>query len=122
MNRIEEFTIDGKNFVLIDFSNLKTDIGYLELIDSVKPVIAKYPENSLHTITNIKGVTIDSNSKEITVEYLKHNKPYVRYGVIIGLDGVKKLIAETFMRLSGRRNLHFAFTKEKAVEWLLEQE
>ena len=119
MERVYEFTQDGKNFVFIDFSGLSTDKEFLGVIDLAIPVISKYPEQSVYTITNIANLRFDSNTKSIATRYMEENKPYVRYGVLIGLDGIKKMMAKTVMKLSGRSNMHFTFTKEQAIEWLL---
>ena len=121
MERVEEFTQDGKNFIYIDFSGLKSDIDFTEIIKGVKMSVASYPERSLYTITNIENVRFDTNTKEIVAKYMEHNKPYVRCGAVVGLDGIKKMLVQTVMKLSGRSNLHFAFTKKQAIEWLLEQ-
>jgi len=122
MKRIEEFTRDGKNFMYIDCSGIKTNDGFLELISEVKPKIAKHPEQSLYTITNIDDIRFDSNSKKIAAEYLEHNKPYVKCGVVIGLDGVKKLLVSAIAKISGRTNIYFTFTKKEAIERLLRHE
>ena len=121
-SRIEEFTLKGKNFVYIDFSGLSSDKDYIEIINQVEPVIAKYPENSVYTITNVQNLRFDSHTKEIAGKYTKNNKPYVKCGVVIGVDGIKKMMARAVMKLSGRKNLDFAFTKEQAIEWLLLQD
>ncbi|MCL2480588.1 MAG: hypothetical protein FWF38_02640 [Spirochaetaceae bacterium] len=120
--RIEEFVRDGKSFIYIDFSNLKTNEEFIELLKVIEPAFAKYPKHSLYTITNIENVRIDSESKKIIAQYLEHNKPYVKCGAVIGLDGIKKIIVTTALKLSGRDNIFFAFTKEQAVELLLQKE
>lgn len=120
--RVEEFTQDGKDFVYIDFSGLGSDEDFLDVIGIAEPTIAKYPESSVYTITNILNVRFDTNTKQIAANYSGHNKPYVKFGVIIGLDGIKKMMALAVMKLSGRTNFGFSFTKEGAIEWLLKQE
>jgi len=122
MERVEEFFQDGKRFVYIDLSGLKADEDLVKVIDQAKPVIALSPENTLFTITNIADVRVDTNSKDIIVKYLEHNRPYVKCGAVIGTDGIKNMLLKTIMKLSGRSNIHFCFTKEQAVKWLLQQE
>ena len=122
MERVEEFTRGGKNFIYIDFSGLASDEDFLEVIKVTEPMIAKYPEHSVNTIINIANLKFDSHTKEIATRYTEHNKPYVKCGVIIGIDGIKKMMALTVMQLSGRSNFYFAFTKEQAIELLLGQE
>ena len=122
MERFEEFSQAGKNFIYINLSGLGTNDDFLAVRDVVKNAIAKYPEKSLYTITNIENIRFDSNSKEIVAKYLEENKPYVKYGVVIGLDGIKKMLVQAVMKLSGRKNLFFAFTKERAIELLIQLE
>jgi len=119
--RIEEFTRAGKNFIYIDFSNIKTREDFAELIQQAELIIAKYPTGTLYTISNIENVRFDTSAKKITIKYLEHNKPYVKCGAIIGLDGVKKIMVSLVFRLSGRDNMTFAFTKEQAIELLLKE-
>jgi len=122
MDRIEEFTLDGKNFMYIDFSGLKTSADFLALTNVVMAAIKKYPHHSLNTITNIENMRIDSDSKGIMTEYMAHNKPFVKFGVITGMDGIKKVMANSVFKAVGRTNMSFAFSREQAIEMLLKKE
>jgi len=122
MERFQEFSQNGKNFIYIDFSGFTTNEEFLATTDAVKNTIARYPEKSVYTITNIDNVRFDTNSKEIVAKYMTENKPYVKYGVVIGLDGIKKMLVQTVMKLCGRKNLFFTFTKERAIELLTQLE
>ena len=122
MERIEEFVLEGKSFMYIDLSNLTANDEFLNQIALIEPLIAKYPENSLYTVTNIDNVRFDTKSKDIVAQFMAHNKPYVNYGAIFGLDGIKKVMVTVIMKMSGRTNFHFAFSKEKAIEWLLQHD
>jgi hypothetical protein len=119
--RIEEFTRDGKQFIYLDLSGLKTNDEFMRFIEESKPIVSKHPERSLHTITNIEGVRYDTTTKKIVAEWMSHNKPYVKYGVIIGMDGIKRIMVNAILKMSGRINMSSASTKEEAVEWLLEK-
>ena len=122
MDRLKEFICDGKNFFSIDFSGIRGDSGYAELIEAIKPLVANYPKNSLYTITNIGNIRYDSDTKKIALDLLNHNKPYVKYAAIFGVDGIKKMLVMALMKLCGRKNIFFAFSREKAIEILLQQE
>jgi hypothetical protein len=50
------------------------------------------------------------------------NKPYVKCGAVIGMDGIKKMMIKTIMNVSRRPDLEFFFSKEEATEWILKQE
>jgi len=122
MDHVEEFTADGKNIIYIDFSNAISEKDFNIVIDLVKQIMPKYAEKSVCTITNMENVRFDSNIKEVFVKYVEFNKPYVKYGVAIGMDGIKKKMIEAILKLGGRSNFHFCFTKEEAVKWLQQQD
>ena len=121
MERIEEFGHEGKNFVYLDFSGLRSGEEFTNLLEQAKPVISRYPEQSLYIITNIDNVRIDSGARELLIEYLTYNKPFIKYSAIIGVDGIKKMMIQSAMKQSGRDNVLFAFSKEKAIELVLKQ-
>ena len=123
MERIEAFTRDGKNFIYIDVSNVKNNNDFTRIADVAQQTIGKHSENSVHTIINIENILFDTETKEIAAKCLKHNNPYVKYSVVIGLDSIKKIMVNAVLKLSGRNKMkmHFAYTKEQAIEWLLQQ-
>ncbi|MCL2122696.1 MAG: hypothetical protein FWH34_01255, partial [Desulfovibrionaceae bacterium] len=105
MERIYEFTVDGKNFIYIDVSNIKKNEDFIDLIDIVKKVIKKYPDKSVYTIINIDGIIFDTDTKEIAAKCFEHNKPYVKYAAIIGSDGIKNIMTKAVCKISGRKNV-----------------
>jgi hypothetical protein len=78
--------------------------------------------NGMTRLINIENILFDTETKEIAAKCLTHNKPYVRCGAVIGLDGIKKIMASAALKLSGRKNISFFLSKEHAIEWLLQQE
>jgi hypothetical protein len=119
MDRIEEFTQDGKNFVYIDLSHIKANEEFVRVVEASKPVIRSYEGRALYTIINIEGVMFDSKTKRIAGEWTASNKPYVAHGVIIGMDSIKQIMVNAVFALSGRKNMSFASSREEAVKLLL---
>lgn len=120
-HRIEEFTHDGKSFIYLDLSEFKENSEYKEFVEVAKESIAKYAANSLFTITNIRDVKFDTETKKIIAEWMKFNKPYVKYGAVIGFDGIKRIVVNAIFKMGGRKNMMFFPNRELAVEWLLKQ-
>jgi hypothetical protein len=121
MKRVEEFTRDGKNFIYFDLSNFKSNDEFTRFIEESKPMIEKYAKQSLYTITNIENVRFDTKTKELVAQWTEHNKPYVKFGAVIGVDGIKKMMVNMIFTMSKRTNMTFASSKEHAIEWLLQQ-
>jgi len=120
MKRIEEFTRGGKNFVYIDFSGLQTNEEISRLIEQAKLTIHKNSPKSIYTITNFERLHFNKESKDLVVPYTESNKPYVIAGAIIGMDGLKKVMATTIFSLSGRKDLAILSSKEEAIQHLLD--
>ena len=121
MESIEEFTLEGRNFIYINVSGLIKNKKFTEIAEKVISVVGKYPEASLYTIADIKNIRFDTKSKKDVAEFIEKNKIYVKHSVIIGLDGIKKIFVNEILKMSGLENTNYAFSKEKAVEWLLER-
>lgn len=122
MGRIEEFTCDGESFIYFDFSGFKINYEFKRLTTEGKAIIEKYPKQSVYTITNIKGILFDTQTKEIFAQWAEHNKPYVKQGAMIGMDGIKKIMMGSVLEISGRENVGYAHTKEQAIKLLLSSE
>ncbi|MCL2457067.1 MAG: hypothetical protein FWD19_05920 [Defluviitaleaceae bacterium] len=122
MERIQEFSRGGKDFIFFDLSNFKRNEEFSQLIDEAKPRVAKYPPKSLYTITDIEGIDYDTTTKKLIAEWMTYNKPYVKYGVVIGIDEIKRVMVSAIFSLSGRKNMSQASSKEDAIERLLSQE
>jgi hypothetical protein len=120
--RIEEFKHNGKDFIYFDLSEFKMNAEYTAFTEVAKEHIAKYSEHSVLTITNIRNVWFDTETKSIIADWMKHNESYVKYGAVIGFDGIKRMIVNAIFKLSGRKNMAFVPDKEQAIEFLLKQE
>ena len=121
-DRIEEFAQDGRNFMYLDFSYIKKNEDLEKMMDMAKAKIIKYSGQSLYIITNIEKIRLDLQSKELATQYIKHNDPYVKSAMLIGLDGIKKIMVNRVIKISGRKNISFAYSKEHAIRLLLQQD
>ncbi|MDR2577628.1 MAG: hypothetical protein LBC70_02295 [Chitinispirillales bacterium] len=116
MNRIEEFVRHGKKYIYFDLSDFRTNDEFRQLIELAKPAVMKYKKQTVYAITNVDGIRFDSETKRIVAEWMEHNAPYIKYSVITGMDGMKKLMLNSILAISGRYNVGIASTKEQAVE------
>ncbi len=112
----------GKQIVEMDFQ----DYSYkdLETIKQIaeegKKLVSSQPLNSVITLTNVVGLKFSAEIMDIFKELTTQDKPYVKYGAIIGIIGLQKVAYEVVMKVSGRRIPTFD-SREKALEWLAEQ-
>jgi hypothetical protein len=113
--QIEEYK--GKKIVSMNFSD-RNKIH--EGIAIAKPIIAKFPPDSVLTLTDLTGLVFNSEIIQAFKEFTEHNKPYVKAGAIIGVKGIQKVAYDAVMRFS-HRNIPIFATKQEALDWLVKQ-
>jgi hypothetical protein len=119
MNRLEFLTYKGKRILLIDFSHLKAE-QVLLVIDEAKGVIARQPERSVLTLTDLTEMHFDENIMAALKEYVTHNKPYVKAGAVVGAKGLLAVVKMGVERASLRKLTDFD-SRAAAQEWLIQQ-
>ena len=120
MALLEEFTRDEKKILYIVLPKFISSAAFHNGIETIRRAIEMYPENSLYTIVNIEYAIFDSKIIKHFVYLMQYNKRFIKYSVITGFDGIKKAICTSIAKKSGRTNIGYAFTKELAIELLLQ--
>jgi hypothetical protein len=109
----------GKRILHIDIAQCDLE-GVKKVVEDAKVIVAKQPEQSLLTLTNVAGTQLNSLVTRTLKDFAVHNKPFVRAGAVIGLDSLRRIEFNAVVRFSGRK-LHAFDDFEKAKAWLLEQ-
>jgi hypothetical protein len=109
----------GKRILSIDFTGCEME-EIVAVVQEGKKLIAAEPPNSVLTLTIVTGARTNSAVTRVMKEFTLHNKPYVKAGAVVGLDGLKSVIFDAVMKFSGR-NLTAHEDIEKAKEWLIGQ-
>lgn len=120
MIRVKFIDYKSKSILFADYSNLS--IGeIISLMSQVKDVVIKQPEKSLLMLTDLTNSKIASSELiEPSKDYMNHNKPYVKASALIGFNPLNRVVLNSLIRFSGRQILFFD-SKEKALDWLIEQ-
>lgn len=121
MNRVEELDYYGKKIIYFNLSNIRSNEEFMPVIDEAKKAMAKYEHKSVYTITNITDIAFDTKTKELAAEWMAFNKPYVIYGIIIGAEGIKRIMMNAVFKISGRKDAKIFSSKEQALEWIEQQ-
>jgi hypothetical protein len=121
-DRVEMFERDGIRFIFYDVSHFRSNAEFSEFIALAENFISKFPQEAAFcSVTNIEGVTYDSETKKIVAEWMNFNRPFIKYGAVIGLDGIKKIMVNSILRISGRSNMKFFHSRQEAIDWFLSQ-
>jgi hypothetical protein len=116
-NRTQIIEHKGTAIFFIDFSKLKT----FEEIHSITVEAQKYihaqPHNSIYTLTSVEDTHFNTEIRNMFTEYVKSNKSYVKRSAVVGVTGLKLILFNTMMKLTGRDTRSFSGIEE-AKDWL----
>jgi len=121
-NRIDEFEIEGQAFIYLDLSDFNRTEDFTLTLEAYKERVSKYPEKSVFMISNVERLRFDSETKQFLKEFVIFGRPYIKQRVVIGFDGIKNIVANSICKNIGRASVEYAFSKDKAIEWLLKQD
>lgn len=107
----------GVKVFYIDFTNLQSEHEIEAVLYESKSVIRSQPQKSMVNLANIEGMHFNNRIKELFVEYVKGNAPYVRHSAIVGVNGLKRIVFNGVMKLSGR-DVRCFDSADDARKWL----
>jgi hypothetical protein len=118
MSRTETILHNGKPIYYMDFSSLKSESEIESLITESKSFIRSKPPKSVYSLTNIEDMHFNGTIKELFVDFVKGNKVYIKASAIIGVTGMKQILFNGIMRLTGRDIRSFD-SADQAKNWLI---
>ncbi|HET7234564.1 MAG TPA: hypothetical protein VFJ16_31420 [Longimicrobium sp.] len=121
MDRTRFINHRGQRLLLLDYTNLGTDLDQLKTeIDRSKAVIAHELPGSVLTVTDVRGSKITPGAVKAMQELVQFNAPYVRWSaVVVGLTGVYLTAFRAIQALSRRKNMRAFNDLDEAKDWLL---
>ena len=107
----------GVNIYYIDFSNLSSAAEVDQLMKESKSFIRSQKPASMITLANIEGMHFTGDIKELFTEFVSGNKPYVKASAIIGVSGLKQIVFNAIVKMTGREIRAFE-NVNVAKDWL----
>lgn len=117
MREVEFITHKGASILRIEFPDGVDKEKFKAVVAEAKKKIAACPLDSVLTLTIIGDFHYDTEMAKLFEEYVKHNKPYIKAGAVIGIKGLKKAFYNMMMLLS-RRSVKIFEDIEEAKEFL----
>jgi hypothetical protein len=116
--RLKTITFKGKDILYMDFSGLKTVPEIKEVIEEGKKIFHSQPPFSTLSLANIEEMHFNNQIKDLFMEYVKSNKPFVKASAIIGVTGLKQVVFNGIMKMTGREVKSFD-DENQAKMWLI---
>jgi len=83
-------------------------------------IIGSRPPKSMLLLTNVTETPFNIKAVEEIKAYAKFNTPYVKASAVVGVTGIRKVVLDAIIKLTGRTIVSFE-TEEEALDWLAAQ-
>jgi len=117
MNRTQVIEHKGRKIFFSDFSYLQSIQEIVVVATEIKKYVLSQPPKSIYSLTTIEGMHFNNAIRDVFTELAKNNKPFVKAAAIIGVSGLKQILFNGIMKLSGR-DLKLFSSIDQAKEWL----
>ena len=107
----------GKRILLLDFSH--SDAAQMQLLlEYVRITVAQHGHESIVTLADFTGATVDHTVATRIKEVLTLDRPFVKKTVWVGAESIPHAFMENFHNFSQREIVTFK-TREEAMDWLV---
>lgn len=121
MERISFIKHKGRDILLVDISDIRDVKESIETLQNATRLIKTQALKSVLLLTNVSGTRYDSEGADAIKTYSKENTPFIKASAVVGVSGIKRLIFNTIVKITGRKIMPFDDV-EAAREWLAGQE
>ena len=109
----------GKRILLFDFSHADAHEMQL-LLEQVRMFVAQQGRESLVTLADYTGATVDHAVAIKLKEVLTLDRPFVKKTAWVGTESIPHAFMENFHSFSQREIVTFK-TRDEAMDWLVEE-
>jgi hypothetical protein len=106
-----------RNVVFVDYTNMKPP----ELIAEAEKIHAEARSllagRKVKVLVDVRGASMSTEAVQALKDSTKRDSELVEKTAIVGITGIKKVLADAIARFSGTHTKYFA-TKEQALDWL----
>ena len=107
----------GRQILLFDFSHANAHEMQL-LLEQVRVTVARHARESLVTLADYTGSTVDHAVATKIKEVLTLDRPFVKKTAWVGTESIPHAFMENFHTFSQREIVTFK-TRDEAAEWLV---
>ena len=118
-DRIRFIEHHGKKILLCDFSHANAHEMQL-LLEYVRITVAKYPHESIITLGDYTGSTVDHTVATRIKEVMTLDRPFVKKTAWVGTESIPHAFMENIQNFSQREIVAFQ-TREEAMDWLVKE-
>lgn len=120
MSKVEFMEHKGLKVLLLDVSFSSNAEENVAAFDQAREIIYKEPPKSVRILTDVTKAHYTPQAVDALKLFSKAVTPYVLASAAVGVSGIKRIVLQSLIKLSGR-HIEMFEDREKALEWLVGQ-
>jgi len=114
-------TYKGKKVFYCDYSNFQGDLQALRAEnEAVDAIFCRQPEASVLSLSDVRNTIASAEMVELFKKSAGRTKPYAQKQAVVGISGIKRILADAVARFSGQAMSYFDDV-ESAKNWLVSE-
>jgi len=118
MRKSQVIQHQGKNIFYMDFSGLRNNEEIAQVIQESKLFIRSQLPKSVYGLANIENMHFNNDIKDLFSDFVKGNKEFMRASAVVGVTGLKQIVFNGLMKVTGREVKSFD-NINVAKDWLI---
>lgn len=120
MERVRYIKHKDRDIISVDLSDSRNEEENIAILQKARELIDIQAPKSVLLLTNVTNAHYGSKGVEAMKAYAKANTPFVKASAVVGVTGIKRIIYQAIVKMTGRHIAVFD-TTEQALDWLAEQ-
>jgi hypothetical protein len=120
MERVYFTEHNGKKILVQDLTDSQSIEENIAIFDKTESIILTQPEKSVRLLTNVTNAHYSTEGVDRMKRFSQAVSPHMLASATVGIDGLKKLIVKTIIKLTGRP-IQVCNTEAEALDWLAAQ-
>jgi hypothetical protein len=110
----------GKSILVQDLTGIEDVKVSIAIFDRTQSMILKEPLKSVRLLTNVTNAHYDHEAVEHMKKFSTKVTPHIQASAVVGVQGVKKIVVQTLILLTGRQ-IVLRSSMQEALDWLAQQ-
>ena len=120
MPRVEFILNKGIQILDLNLRGSKDMAQNIATFQSAQKLAMNEPLKSVKLLTDVTDAHYDNEGVSVMKEFSKSVTPHMKASAVVGVTGVKWIIVQSLIKLTGR-DIKLFDNREQALEWLVGQ-
>jgi hypothetical protein len=117
MPKVDFIMHQGVRILVLDVSHTKNIDENIAAFTAGREMAIKEPLKSVRLLTDVTQAHYTTEGVEVMKEFSKTCTPYIKASAVVGVSGIKRIIVQSLIKLTGR-HIEIFGDRDKALEWL----